>query len=92
MICYILITIVVASWIAYEVVAVFACSPITYQWDRSSPEGHCIDIETWYKTTAAPNIATDLAIMILPIPTIINLQVSVSQKMGLAVVFFVGGV
>ena len=88
--CHVLIFMVIAAMIAYTGIAVFACSPVAFQWDRSIQGGHCIDIEAAYKSSSAPQIATDVAIMILPIPTVAKLQASTSRKIGILAIFLVG--
>ena len=88
--CYVLIFVEIAAMIAYTGVAIFGCTPVAYQWDRSIQGGSCIDFEALFKTTSAPQIVTDIAIMILPIPTVANLQASTSRKIGILAIFLVG--
>lgn len=90
--CYILIAILIANWIAFLFALTFQCSPVAFQWDKKIPGGRCSNISAFYKSTSAPNILTDLVIMVLPIPTIWQLQVSTIRKVGLMFVFLVGSV
>lgn len=90
--CYILIFIVAANWVVFEIVWAFQCSPVAYQWDKSIPGGKCIDVQASYRASSAPNIATDAIMLILPIPIAWQLKVSVIRKLGLIFVFLTGSV
>ena len=68
------------------------CTPVQWFWDRmSSPNGHCINENIVWFTNAAVNIATDIAIVILPIPSIRGLNLPSRQKKALMVVFGLAG-
>lgn len=90
--CYVLIAILIANWIAFLFALTFQCSPVAFQWNKTIPGGRCSNISAFYKSTSAPNIVTDIVIMILPIPTIWQLQVSTIRRIGLMFVFLVGSV
>ena len=90
--CHVLIFIVSAAMIVYTVLAVLGCTPVAFQWDRSIQGGYCIDFGAAFKSSSAPQIATDVAIMILPIPTVVHLQASTSRKFGILAIFLVGSV
>lgn len=92
MTCYCLLGFVAATWFAYLLAAFLQCKPFAYQWDKTIPGGHCIDIDTYDKTTSVPNIFTDLIMLVLPIPTVINLQTSRARKAECFLVFMVGSV
>lgn len=90
--CYITITVLVANWIAFLFASTFQCSSIAYQWNKTIPGGKCFNVAALYKASSAPNIVTDILIMVLPIPTIWQLQASRIRKVGLMFVFFIGSV
>lgn len=90
--CYVLLGITTLTWVAYIIAAYFQCTPFEFQWDKKIPGGHCFDIEAYYKSTSVPNIVTDLIILILPVPTVVNLKVTMTRKLGLLLVFLVGSV
>ena len=90
--CYIVIFMVTANWVAFIFAATFQCSPIAFQWDKSITGGTCVDIQALYRASSAPNIATDVIILILPIPTVWRLKASVIRKLGLMLVFLAGSV
>ncbi|CAF9942279.1 hypothetical protein IMSHALPRED_003450 [Imshaugia aleurites] len=81
--------IVLAWYIAVEITAISQCLPIRYYWQRVG-HGHCIQTTNFYITLAALNLATDVAVLILPIPVIWQLQIRKSKKLSLSVIFLLG--
>lgn len=91
---------VVAIWIclafvaAYTVqgifVGIFQCTPPIAFWDRSVT-GFCIDQVPYFFIAAGLNIATDFAVILIPVPALRTLHVSRSRKIGLFLVFAMGG-
>jgi hypothetical protein len=53
--------------------------------------GRCFNIKGYLNSSSAPNIATDLAVLILPLRTVWELKVSVGKRIGLLVIFMTGG-
>ena len=89
-ICFVLTGLIVANWMAYLLASIFQCWPISYQWDKTIKGGRCFNQEIWYKTSSVPNIATDVIILVLPIPLVWRLKASRVRKLGLLVIFLVG--
>jgi hypothetical protein len=87
---YFLIVIMVATWIAETFSAIFQCWPVEYIWDKSIEGGHCVNQNALFQFWSVPNIATDMAMLVLPMPTIWNLQMSKIQKLGLTFTFLLG--
>lgn len=81
--------IVIAWWIAIVAVCVFQCNPIPKAWNQSLP-GHCIDLKASFVGNAIPNIATDIAILALPVGQVWHLQVNLTQKISLLFMFLLG--
>lgn len=92
MISHALIYIVLANWIAYLIAASLQCFPFEYQWNKNIEGGKCVDQPVFYRTVSAPNIATDLVILVLPMRMIVKLKTSASRKIGLLFVFLSGSV
>ena len=88
--CYVAMALVVGTCISYVIVASLQCFPFRYQWNKTIPGGRCFNIEAYYQSTSAPNIFTDALMLILPIPTILEVKASLSRKVGLAFVFLTG--
>ncbi|KAL9619442.1 MAG: hypothetical protein Q9160_005953 [Pyrenula sp. 1 TL-2023] len=82
--------IVVLNAMAIFLTAAFICHPFAANWDKSIP-GHCGDYMIYYRCVSVPNIVTDLAILVLPLPTLYKLQISPAKKVGLVLTFLTGG-
>ncbi|RDL36933.1 uncharacterized protein BP5553_04366 [Venustampulla echinocandica] len=89
---YILMATVIANWAAFLLASIFQCSPVRFQWDKSTPGGKCFNVPLFYKLVNVPNIATDLVILVLPLPTVWHLKVSRAKKFGLTLVFLTGSI
>ncbi|KAE8406582.1 hypothetical protein BDV37DRAFT_292122 [Aspergillus pseudonomiae] len=69
---------------------IFACNPIQRSWDSSITRGSCIDRNGLYIATAVTNIVSDLALIVVPVPLVLGLQMPRVQKLGLLFMFVVG--
>ena len=87
---HIISAIVCGYSIAIIFALIFACNPIARGWDASITTGYCVNRSGLYIATAATNIATDLALIIVPIPLVLGLQMPKVQKFGLFAMFIVG--
>jgi len=78
--------------IAMVLVNAFECpkNP-TLAWAPTFPKG-CNNLVPVYYAQAAFNIFSDVVILVLPLPSLIKLQVSNRKRMGLIVVFGIGSV
>ncbi|KAK8043153.1 hypothetical protein PG994_013636 [Apiospora phragmitis] len=81
--------IVVAWWIAIVLVCIFQCWPIPKAWNPALP-GHCINLKASFIGNAIPNIATDIAILAMPVGQVWHLQVNLAQKISLLFMFLLG--
>lgn len=70
--------------------SVFMCVPVPFFWGVG--EGHCLNKLAFWFSNASINIATDVAIIILPMPLIKGLQIPLRQKVILMFVFAFGTV
>jgi hypothetical protein len=76
----------------------FQCLPISAFWERFDPvnpmpasEYTCgVDVHTFFKANAIPNIVTDVFILLLPLPYIWTLQLCRAQKVAITSIFIVG--
>ena len=84
--------VVVGYCIALLFAVLFACNPISKAWDVTMTGGSCIDIVSVYKATAFFGIFTDLVLLVLPFPLVLNLQMKTPQKVGIIFVFVIGSV
>ncbi|KAJ5881697.1 uncharacterized protein N7529_000369 [Penicillium soppii] len=76
--------------IAIVFALIFACNPIERGWNSSIKTGYCVNRSGLYIATAVTNIITDIALMVLPVPLVLGLQMPRIQKFGLLVMFIVG--
>ena len=87
-------TITIAMIAAYSLAIMFAilfaCTPIQKGWDITVTEGNCINRDALYIAAVATNVATDLILLILPIPVMVQLKLPAVQKVGLLCMFAVG--
>lgn len=74
---------------AFQLAAIFQCTPVNYYWNRTIP-GHCVNYIDLYIALAATNTLTDITLLVLPMPTVWGLKVSRSRKLALSGVFLLG--
>ena len=87
---YAVMAVVVGYSIALILVLIFQCNPIARAWDVAIVIGTCVNRPAVYVATASVNIGTDFAILLLPIPIVLNLILPWPQKIGLGLMFAVG--
>lgn len=76
-------------------ITIFQCQPVSDFWDRFSPAAkgpfHCgVNVNQFFDGNSIPNIITDAAILVLPIPFIWKLQLPKAQKLALTSIFILG--
>ncbi|KAF7878820.1 hypothetical protein EAF04_000023 [Stromatinia cepivora] len=87
---YLLMFAVLAYSFAFTFALIFPCRPVARNWDIRITDGECINRAAIYTAAAAVNIATDIALLALPIPMIVDLQMPKVQKAGLIFIFTIG--
>ncbi|KAL2830779.1 hypothetical protein BDW59DRAFT_14043 [Aspergillus cavernicola] len=89
-ICYLVMGVVIL-YSAWAIVSGFVnCVPVAKFWDREI-SGTCLSFEAVWFFNASMNIATDLALLVLPMPLISQLHLPRMQKFALIAVFALGG-
>ncbi|KAI5274456.1 hypothetical protein E4T47_02638 [Aureobasidium subglaciale] len=68
----------------------FLCTPVHYFWERVG-EAKCMNLKAKWFVDAAVNIITDLIILSMPMPYLKGLNLPKRQRVGLIVVFALGG-
>lgn len=66
------------------------CIPVARFWDPTIP-GHCLSQKDLWYSNAGMHIATDLAILAIPIPALSRLDLPRKQKIVLMGIFALGG-
>lgn len=88
--CYLILALVITyGLISVFYSSVFQCNPVSKAYRKSIP-GHCIDVRKTWQANAGFNIASDLMILVLPMPAIHSLQMSSKPKLGLIFLFGLG--
>lgn len=82
----ILIVCLLIAWVLSTII----CIPFAFNWDTTIEGAKCLNKGLMYVMMSLPNIGTDFAIFILPLPIIWNLQMSRNQKIGLVITFATG--
>ncbi|KAJ6043681.1 uncharacterized protein N7446_001877 [Penicillium canescens] len=88
---YILASVITAWGLGVILTTVFQCVPIQGLWDYSI-KSHCgVDINSFFIGNAVPNIITDFALLILPLPYVWRIQRNTVAKIALTCAFAMGG-
>jgi hypothetical protein len=82
--------VVVGYTVGISLSLIFACNPIEKSWDVTITTGACISRPALYITTAVLGVATDIVLLLLPVPMVLKLQMPTFQKAGLLLMFAVG--
>ncbi|CAG8131748.1 unnamed protein product [Penicillium olsonii] len=89
-VCWIMISIlgIYGTWAVLS--AFLNCIPVAKFWDDSI-QGSCLSKTALWFSNASMHIATDLAILIIPIPALIAVDLPRRQKFALMIMFALGG-
>jgi hypothetical protein len=88
--CWVLLAIVVAYFIQAIITAIWTCVPIDGFWSLNKP-ARCISKEFLWFFNASFNIFTDILIITLPMPALSSLRLPLKQKIGIIMIFALGG-
>jgi hypothetical protein len=66
------------------------CRPITYSFDKTSPNGECGDLDRFEQYIAIINMIADSIIVILPMPMLWRLQMDTKKKVGISILLGLG--
>lgn len=81
-----LVLFLLSSWLAVAL----QCLPIHGFWQPDVPH-HCFDQVTYYIAQWSLNFATDVLVVLMPIPLLWKLHLPTVRRVGLVVVFLLGG-
>lgn len=76
--------------IIFLFVVIFQCTPIAAAWDRSIPNAKCVDVKSLVYLAAATALCVDLAILVLPVHSVVSMNMSRSKKFVTLVMLSVG--
>jgi hypothetical protein len=83
----------VVSGIAFVVIGIAQCMPISFFWLRytdPSAQGRCLDINTFAWIHAAISIAVDVWMIAIPLSQLRRLQLHWKKKVGVTLMFLLG--
>lgn len=86
---YIVSTMLFAWFLGALVSGLFVCQPIARFWDKSIP-GHCLNTEIYFRAIAGTNLATDVMLLLIPVPIIWSLHRPPSERIALIGIFTLG--
>ncbi|KFZ18480.1 hypothetical protein V501_01188, partial [Pseudogymnoascus sp. VKM F-4519 (FW-2642)] len=91
--CWVLLVAVTLYSLTTIFCAAFTCYPVHFFWDTDAAGSHtCLDQKSLWFANASLNIVTDMLVLICPMPALSHLQLPKRQKIGVMLVFAIGGV
>ncbi|KAH6884190.1 hypothetical protein B0T10DRAFT_579599 [Thelonectria olida] len=78
--------------VAIFIVVIFQTLPINAYWELTEKRTRQIDAPMFYISTACITIVTDFLVLLIPFWVFLGLRMRVAAKVGLIVVFLLGGV
>ena len=83
-------SLIILSTFLISILTIFQCHPIPYFWNRDL-KGTCIDVNALGYANSAMSIIQDVSIVALPIPVVCGLQLNLKKKVGVGIMFALGG-
>ncbi|KAK7741981.1 hypothetical protein SLS53_004564 [Cytospora paraplurivora] len=81
---------VTLQWLGFATTAIFQCRPVEFFWDRSIAGGQCLDVDEFYRSVTPFNLAVDVVLVFMPLPTVWQLKASNRRKWALTFLFGIG--
>lgn len=85
-----LIAFLTVNCIAWLVPSVTVCHPISAFWNPEEHQSKCINYNIFGTWISLPNIASDLVMLVLPMPLLWKMHASVARRFGLIITFAAG--
>lgn len=82
--------VIIATGAANTFVAIFQCSPVAYEWNKSIQGGKCIDQVAFARYMAIPNVVTGAIMLAMPLPLSWKLNLTTSARIALTATFMHG--
>lgn len=87
--CWVMVGVCICYGIAGVFATIFFCVPVSGFWNPS-PTDKCISKQGLWLTHSGINIFTDVIIFLIPVPTVLKLNMNMRQKIAVIGVFCVG--
>lgn len=78
------------GWLASEIAFFTACRPFEGYWGMPPPDAQCTTLQYYAIVQGCFNITSDLLMLCVPIPLVLNLKVALQQKIVLLLIFSLG--
>ncbi|KAF2107504.1 hypothetical protein BDV96DRAFT_588838 [Lophiotrema nucula] len=92
-VCYGIAAVIVLTAIVNTFVTIFQCTPINDLWAPvDKGHGHCMNVNVLFQWASFPNILADVAMLVLPMPTVWRLQTGWRVRLGVCVTFLTGSI
>ncbi|RDW71516.1 hypothetical protein BP6252_08079 [Coleophoma cylindrospora] len=82
-------TVISMQFLTNMITVAVQCRPVSYFWDQNQP-GSCIDTTAFFYFLNAFTIFSDIVLIILPLPSLFQVNRLPSQKFALTAVFMIG--
>lgn len=82
----------VGSSVGFLLALLLACRPMAAAWNPLVPDAECLDRPVIYVAAAAVAVVTDLLLIVMPMPTVMSLNIPTRQKVGVVGLFAVASV
>lgn len=80
----------IACWQVGQIfLQIFSCIPVQFAWDKSI-HGKCVSVTVMRDMNSTVNLATDLIILLLPLPVLRRLGLPRNQKIAVFCIFGLG--
>ena len=89
--CWIGIGVIALTALAFDFAFIFQCSPVSHFWNYvTGGSGSCIEVFPMLYAFGALDIIYDVIVFLLPIYSLLKLNIATHKKLGVCTVFFIG--
>ncbi|GME48539.1 integral membrane protein [Neofusicoccum parvum] len=91
---YLVSFVVCVYWAIIIIVINIGCRPLPYFWTRfgdPNAVGTCIDIQAFFFSNAIWALVTDIVLLVMPIPTVMRLQMPLGERLAVITILMLGG-
>lgn len=86
---YAAMPLVLGWWLSVFLEELLLCRPLAYNWDKTI-RGSCADLPAAYLAAGILNLLSDVSVLVLPIPIVLNLHLPLRSRIALMATFCVG--
>lgn len=87
---YATMSIIIAWTVATILAGCLICRPFAFNWDKTIPGGRCGNQVTSFTVTGVINLVTDIAVLLLPMQPLCQLQMATYKKVVFVSIFGLG--